>query len=288
LKHGKQWRSTLTTYVSPVIGDLPVADVEQAHVLAILEPIWASKTETATRIRQRIEAVLDWATARKIRTTSNPARWRGHLDQLLPKPSKIRAVKNHKALPYSQMYEFMSELNEQKSTAARCLEFTILTAARTSEAREAIWKEFDLTAGVWTIPASRIKSEREHRVPLSAAALKIVKGQKGADKTFVFPGAREGRPLSNMAMLELLRRSGKKFTVHGFRSSFRSWAAECTNIPREVAETALAHRVGDSTEQAYQRGDLLAKRDQLMSAWSNYCNTEPATGTVTSITGHST
>jgi len=286
-KHTSQWRNTLATYASPVMGGLPVADVDRTHVLAVVRPIWKSKTETATRLRQRIEAVLDWAAVSGYRTASNPARWKGQLQQLLANPSKVKTVQNHPALPYTQIYAFMSELRDIKGTSARCLEFTILTAARTSEARNATWDEIDLANAIWTVPASRIKSGREHQVPLSPAAVKVLKAQQGLNDTYLFPSTRTGRPLSNMAMLQLLRKAEKDFTVHGFRSTFRSWAGGCTNHPREVAEMALAHRVGDATEQAYQRSDLLAKRKQLMNAWAKFCATKPVTGNVVSIAGKS-
>lgn len=282
-KHVSQWRNTLATYASPVIGGLPVADVSQAHVMTILKPIWEDKTETATRVRQRIENILDWATASGFRTAANPAKWKGHLDQLLAKPTKVKTVRHHRALPYSEIYTFMSELRKVKNTTSRCLEFTILTAARTSEAINARWDEFDLDAGIWTVPASRIKAGREHRVPLSSAALKVLKSQKGQDSTYVFPGTRKGKPLNNIAMLKYVQKSGKDVTVHGFRSTFRDWAAECSSHPREVAEMALAHRIGDATEQAYQRGDLLVKRKNLMNAWAKHCAMKPITGNVVSI-----
>src|SRR5690606_30842059 len=215
-KHAAQWAATLETYAYPAIGDLPARDVATAHVLRILEPIWATKTETATRVRQRVEAVLDWAKVQGYRDGENPARWRGHLDKSLPKPGKVKRVRHHPAMPYSEIGAFMRELAAEQGTAARCLEFTIYTAARTSEARAARWSEIDLDAAIWTVPADRIKSRREHRVPLPPAAVAILKRQEGHDPVFVFPGIREGRPLSDMAMLELLQgRMQKPFTVHG-------------------------------------------------------------------------
>ncbi len=280
-KHVGQWRSTLETYAFPEIGRMPVRDVETPHVLRILEPIWATKTETATRVRQRIENVLDWAKVQGYRTGENPARWRGHLDKSLPKPAKVKRVRHHAALPYAEMPAFMRELAELHGTTARCLEFTIYTAARTSESRAARWSEIDLDAAVWTVPAERIKSRREHRVPLSPAAVAILKSQQGHDAEFVFPGIRAGRPLSNMAMLELLQGTmGKPVTVHGFRSTFRDWTADRTNYPGEIAEAALSHKLKDETEAAYLRSDRFEKRRRLMNAWAKHCRTMPAPNVV--------
>ena len=281
-KHAEQWRATLESYVYPVIGPMPVRDVETAHVLRILEPIWATKTETATRVRQRIERVLDAAKAWGYRSGDNPARWRGHLENTgLPKPKDLKHVRHHAALPYTDMPAFMRELATYQGTTARCLEFTIYTAARTSESRAARWSEVDVESAVWTIPPERIKSKREHRVPLSPAAVTILKGQQGHNPEFVFPGTRDGRALSNMAMLELLQGTmGKAVTVHGFRSTFRDWAAERTNYQRELAEMALAHALRDKTEAAYMRSDMFEKRGRLMNAWAKYCRTMPARNVV--------
>ena len=279
--HAAQWPSTLKTYVYPVIGPLPVQAVDVGLVMQVLTPIWTDKAETASRVRGRIETVLDYAAARGWRQGENPARWRGHLDKLLPKTSKAkRAVRqvsgrqeHHAALPYGEVAAFLAELREQQGTAARALEFAILTAARTGEVIGARWAEFDLAEKLWTIPAGRMKAEKEHRVPLSGAALAIV-NELAAHRRgdFVFPGGIAGKPLSNMGMLALLRRMERAdVTVHGFRSSFRDWAAERTNFPAEVAEMALAHAVGDKVEAAYRRGDMFQKRRQMMDAWAKFC-----------------
>jgi integrase len=281
-KHADQWEATLTTYAYPTIGNLSVADVDTAHVLKIIEPIWVSKTETASRVRGRVEAVLDWAAARKSRPAENPARWRGHLDKLLPARSKVRKVEHHPAMPYAKVAAFLQEIRQGSSVSALALEFTILTACRTGEVIGARWDEIDFAHKVWKVPGVRMKSGREHRVPLSARSIAILKSvPRIKDCHFIFSGAREGQHLSNMAMLELLReRRGDRFTVHGFRSSFRDWAAEQTNFPREIAEAALAHVLGDKTEAAYQRGDLLEKRRKLMDAWARYCSAPAVDGAI--------
>lgn len=281
-KHAAQWTATLATYASPIFGKLPVAAVDTALVMKALSPIWTTKTETAKRVRGRIESVLAWATVQGLRQGDNPARWRGHLEELLAAPDKVAKVEHHAALHYTAAPEFLRELRAQPGTSARAVELVILTAARTSEVFNATFSEFDLQAKVWTIPAARMKAGREHRVALSDAAVALVRAaapEKGAD--YVFPGAKEGRPLSNMAGLQLLKRMGRAdITVHGFRSSFRDWAREQTNFPREVAEAALAHVVKDKTEAAYARGDVLAKRVKLMQAWADYLARPPAAGAV--------
>lgn len=276
-KHAQQWPNSLATYVYPVFGELPVADVDTTLITRALEPIWLTKPETASRVRGRIEAVLDWAKARHFRTGENPARWRGHLDTLLAHTSKLARVKHHAALPYTDVSAFISAIREQVGIAARALEFTILTTARTNETIGARWDEIDGNRAVWIVPAERMKGRREHRVPLSKAALAIIEQLRELRlNDFIFPGLRNGRPLSNMAMLQLLARMGRgDVTVHGFRSTFRDWAAECTNFPSEVAEAALAHAVANKVEAAYRRGDLFEKRRQLMEAWARYC-AEPA------------
>jgi integrase len=275
-KHAAQWKATLATYASPVFGKLPASSIDTGLVLKALEPIWTAKPETAGRVRGRIEAVLDWTIARGYRTGENPARWRGHLDKLLPARSKVRKVKHHSALPYTELPGFLASLREQQGAAARALEFTILTAARTNETIGARWSEVHSSSKVWTVPAERMKAAREHRVPLSGAAVAILQRMENVkDGDLVFPGDRRAA-LSNMAMLMLLRRIGREdLTVHGFRSTFRTWAAECTGFPREVIEAALAHLVGDATEQAYQRGDMFEKRRRLMDAWAEYCGKRP-------------
>jgi integrase len=241
-------------------------------VLKVIEPIWHQKPETANRVRGRIEAILDWASVRGHRKGENPARWRGHLQKMLPARGKLAPVKHQSAMPYAEVPDFIDDLRARPGTSPRALEFTILTAARTGEVIEARWPEFDLAAKVWMVPAERMKAKRAHRVPLSTRVLAILADlpREGKDG-FVFIGARAGAPLSNMAMLELLRGMRPGLTVHGFRSSFRDWASERTNFAREVAEAALAHVVGDKVEAAYRRGDLFRKRCALMEAWAKYC-----------------
>jgi integrase len=275
-KHLKQWESTLRSYVTPVFGALPVQIIDVALVLKALEPIWTTKPETAGRIRGRIERILDWAKARGFRQGENPARWRGHLAILLAPPAKVRRVRHHAALPYGELPGFLLKIRQRDAVAARALEFAILTAARTGEVLGARWAEIDFENKIWTIPASRMKAGREHRVPMSMATLAIAKRVKAIRQNdFVFPGERRNRPLSNMSMLMMLRRMGREdLTVHGFRSTFRDWAAEQTNFPREVAEAALAHVIADRTEAAYRRGDLFEKRRSLMAAWAAYCQLE--------------
>jgi integrase len=274
-KHRAQWRSTLETYAYPELGELPVAAVDTALVTKILEhgELWSTKPETASRLRGRIEVILDWARVRGYRDGENPARWRGHLENLFPAKRKVRRVKHHAALPYGELGEFMRELTEREGISARGLEFTILTAARTGEVIGARWNEIKFDEKVWTVPAERMKAGREHRVPLSDRVIEILKALPH-DSKFVFPGQRLGEALSNMAMLETLKRMDRDdLTVHGFRSTFRDWAAERTNFPAEVAEAALAHVVGDRTEAAYRRGDLFEKRRRLMDEWSEYAST---------------
>jgi integrase len=279
-KHCDQWRNTLATYVYPLIGALPIQQIDAGLVVRVLEPIWTTKAETAGRVRQRIEAVLDSATARGQRAGENPARWRGHLKNLLPALSKVKRVHHHPALPYTEIGAFMAELRQQAGLAARAMELLILTATRTSETIAARWSEVDLEKKIWTIPAERIKAAREHRIPLPSAAVALLR-QLAETKVneFVFPG-RPGKPLSNGAMLKLLKRMmGSDLTTHGFRSSFRDWA-EQTNFPRDVAEMALSHAIGDKVEAAYRRGDLLEKRRRMMEAWAAFVATKPATGKV--------
>ncbi len=269
-KHAGQWTATIEAYANPIIGNLPVQDVDTALVLKVLEPIWNEKNETATRLRSRIEQILDYAAVRGYRTGDNPARWRGHLAKLLPAIQKRLRVKHHPALPYGEIAPFMEALRKQEGTAARALEFTILSACRTSEVLNARPEEFDLKAGIWIVPKERMKAGREHRVPLSPRAIEIVKSQPAGE--YLFQGLKEGTPLSNTSMLMLLRRMNRKgLTVHGFRSSFRDWCAEQTNYPREVAEMALAHVIVNQAEAAYRRGDLFEKRRRLMVEWAKYC-----------------
>lgn len=284
-KHAQQWTNTLRTYVSPEFGKLPVQDVDEALILKVLEPLWTTKTETATRVRSRIEAVLDWATVRKYRLGENPARWRGHLDKLLMKPRKVTPVRHHPALAYVKAPEFLAELRERSGVSPKALEFVILTACRVGEAVAAQWPEFDLEARTWTVPATRMKSKREHRVPLSGAAVAILEVMKPLRQRgdYVFPGWRIGRHLTDAAVLKVLRDMGRDdLTTHGFRSTFRDWCSERTSYPREVAEAALAHVVGDKTEAAYRRGDLFEKRRRLMGEWARFLAT-PAVASVTPI-----
>jgi integrase len=305
-KHAKQWTATLTTYVTPVFGQLPVGAIDTGLVLKVLEPMWATKSETASRVRGRIEVILDWARVRGYRIGENPARWRGHLDKLLPAKSKVRKVEHHPALPYGQIGTFINALREREGSGAKALQFTILTVARTDETISMRADEIDMAAKLWTVPPQRMKGKREHRVPLSEPAIAIIRemmpaGTEGVDREYVFDGAKPGRPLSNMVMVKLIRRmnaerevvglpkwtdpkqGGREVVPHGFRSTFREWAAERTNFPREVAEAALAHIDGDETERAYQRGDLFEKRRRLMAAWAEYCLKPHASGTVTPL-----
>jgi integrase len=285
-KHRQQWQSSLSTYAFPVIGGLPVESIDTGLVLKCLEPIWREKTETASRVRGRIELILDYAKARNYRDGENPARWRGHLDNLLPRPEKVSKVEHHAALNYRQIGEFMADLRRRDSTSARCLEFLILTAARTGEVIGATWNEVDLAARVWTIPANRMKGNREHRIPLSDRAVEIVRlMQQRRENDFIFAGMRGGG-LSNMTLLAMLRVLGRNVTSHGFRSTFRDWVAEQTNFPREVAELALAHAIESKVEAAYRRGDLFEKRRRLMDAWSAFCSKpSQSTGNVASLRG---
>ena len=271
-KHGDQWENTLKAYAYPKIGASSVQAVNTDHVLSILEPIWTTKTETATRVRQRIEAVLDWAKTRGHRTGENPARWRGHLENLLPKPSRVQKVQHHPALPYLDLPEFMTDLRDEEGFAASGLQLLILTATRTSEVTGAQWSEVDFGAKTWTVPAERTKSGRAHRIPLSAPAVTILEiMRKFSMDTFVFPGGRDRQPLSNGAFLALLKRMDRtSITAHGFRSTFRDWAGEQTNFPREVAEAALGHVNNDETEAAYLRTDFFNRRSELMDAWAAY------------------
>lgn len=279
-KHTEQWTSTIETYCGDVIGTLPVQDVDTALVLKILEPIWSAKPETASRLRGRVENVLDWAKARGHRTGENPARWRGHLNQLLPALAKKDRVTHHKAMPFSEVGAFLTTLREQTGATARCLEFTILTVARTGEAIMARLEEFDLERATWTIPAARMKAKKEHRVPLSPRAVAIVRELLDLKGDYVFPATKRRNPISNMAMLQLLDRMNVDVTVHGFRSSFRDWAAERTAFPHEVCEMALAHTIPNAAEAAYRRGDLFEKRRKLMDAWADYVSVPHQEGAV--------
>jgi integrase len=272
-KHVAQWENTLSDYAYQTIGSLPVAQIDTGLVMQVLEPIWSTKTETASRLRGRIESILDWARVRGFREGENPARWRGHLDKLLPRRTKVQQVTHHPALPYSEIGAFMGTLKAQEGIAARALEFIILTAARTGEAVNARWDEFDLEKGAWIVPAARMKTKVEHKVPLSPQVLQLLKSIPRIEgNPHVFFGKKAKKPLSNMACLVLLERMKRKdVTVHGFRSTFRDWAAENTAYPNFVVEMALAHTVSDKVEAAYRRGDLFEKRRRLMGAWADYC-----------------
>jgi integrase len=275
-KHRQQFLNTLKTYVFPKIGKLPVADIDTGLVLKCIEPIWQGKTETANRTRGRIEAVLDWATVRGYREGDNPARWRGHLSEVLPARGKIQKTNHHAALPIDEVSAFMTALREQQGVAARALEFTILTAARTGETIGARWQEIDFANATWTVPAGRMKASKEHRVPLSKPALQLLRDvPREKNNPFVFIGPYKAG-LSNMAMAATLQRMGRNdITVHGFRSTFRTWAGERTAHPVQVIEQSLAHSIGSKVEQAYARGDLFAKRARLMAEWGRYCTSKP-------------
>jgi len=277
-KHARQWVSTLKAYARPVIGSKRVDSIQTEDILKILSPIWAQKTETAKRVQGRMENILDFAAAHKYRDALNPARWRGHLDKLLPKPSRVKKVVHHPAMPYPDTPALMLELAQKGSISAAALRFLILTATRTGEVLNAQWSEIDQKEAIWTIPAERMKSQREHRVPLSAQALGVLnKLPRVKSNPYVFPGSRHQRPLSSMAMLQLMRgmgfgANGKRgnYVPHGFRSSFRDWSGEVSPFPRDVAEMALAHVIENKVEAAYRRGDLFAKRRQMMQEWADY------------------
>ena len=269
-KHRQQWHNTLSAYVFPSLGALPVADIGTAEVLAVLEPIWKSKAETANRVRGRMEAIIDAARARGHFSGENPARWRGHLDKILPARQRLSRG-HHAAMPYDEAPAFLEQLRAREAVAAMALEFTILTAARTGEVLGATWAEIDFEKRTWTVPALRMKAGREHRVPLSSRAVEVLNETKKLGSDYLFPGQRGGK-LSGMAMAMLLRRMGHVVTVHGFRSSFRDWAAEMTAFPHEVCEMALAHTIANKAEAAYRRGDIFEKRRLLMDGWEEFCS----------------
>ena len=281
-KHAGQWTSTLATYAEPINAE-PVALVDTGMVMRCIEPHWATKAETMTRVRQRIEAILDWATVRGYRDGNNPARWKGHLDALLPRRSKVQTIAHRPALAFADMHAFMVELRQRQGLAARALELQVLTATRPGEAAGAQWSEIDLDAATWTIPAARMKAAREHRIPLAPAAVALLRtlattGTEG----HVFPGVK-GRSITTAAPMKLLSELRPGVTAHGFRSTFRDWAGETTAHPREVIEHALSHQLKDKAEAAYSRGDLLRRRELLMVDWSSYIDTAPHTGSVTTI-----
>jgi len=275
-KHAAQWRSTLDTYAADLLP-LPVGYIDTAAVLTALEPIWQEKTETATRVRQRIEAVLDWATARGYRAGENPARWRGHLQKLMPAPAKLKNVTHRAAMPYVDMPAFLKKLGDSPALSARSLLLQILTATRPGEAIGARWEEFDLKAGVWTIPGERMKAKRDHRAPLPPRLLTMLKNWPGGHAGLLFPGKGEA-PMTTAAPLKVLKSLAPGLSAHGFRSTFRDWAADQTAYPRDVAEAALAHALKDKTEAAYRRSDLFEKRAKLMAEWERYCYCPPTKG----------
>jgi integrase len=284
-KHAAQWAATLKTYASPHFGKLPVAAIDTGMVMRALGPIWTTKTETAGRVRGRIERVLDWAKVHGYRDGPNPAQWHGHLDHLLPARSKVRRVEHHAALPYAELPAFMIDLRKREAIAARAMEFCILTATRTSETLDATWDEFDIPNQLWTIPEARMKGGVLHKVPLSNRAVAIIEAMRQVSTgKFVFPGHRPGRALSNMAMLTVLRRMKRdNITVHGFRSSFRDWATEVAKVREVVAEAALAHGVKDKSEAAYRRATYLDERVSVMQRWANYCDTRTESGKVVAL-----
>jgi integrase len=291
-KHNAQWRTTLETYAYPVIGNLPVAQVTRQHVLAILTPIWFEKNETASRVRGRIEMVLDWCKAHGHRPDGeNPAAFKGNLAHALPAREKVRTVRHHPAMPHADLPGFMAELGAQPGRAARALRFTILTASRTGEVLGMRWREVDLEKRLWSVPAVRMKGRRDHEVPLSDAAVELLEQLRGGGRlvsdadAFVFAGTRPNKPISNMSMLKLLERMDRKVTVHGFRSTFRTWVGEATDTPREVAEMALAHVIENRVEAAYQRSNYYQKRVRLMEQWARFCTGASGAGEVIRLRG---
>ena len=292
-KHARQWVRTIKTYAKPVIGAKQVDAISTENILKILSPIWTTKTETAKRVQGRIECILDFAAAHRYRDSLNPARWRGHLDKLLPKPSRVKKVTHHPAMPFTEAPAFMDELARNDCVSAFALRFLILTATRTSEVLQAQWQEIDQEAAIWTVPADRTKTKREHRVPLPDAAMAVIKALPNIEgNDYLFPGARHGRPLSSMALLQLMRGMGYgvngsrgNYVPHGFRSSFRDWSGEASSFPRDVAEMALAHVIENKVEAAYRRGDLFEKRRKMMGAWANFLELEDAGRKVVKI-GH--
>ena len=271
-KHAKQWIRSVEKYAFPVIGNMAVEDVELSHILNVLDPIWQAKTETASRLRQRLENIINWAIISGYRKSENPARWKGHLDAILPIPTKIKTVKHFPALPWKDVGAFMVDLRKLEGMGARALEFIVLTACRSGEVRFAVWDEVDLDNKIWTIPAERMKGMKEHKVPLVIDAIKLLKSLprfEGSDYLFTAP---RGGPISDMTISAVCRRMKIEAVPHGFRSTFRDWASENTNYAREVAEMCLAHTISSPVEAAYRRGDLFRKRIKLMEAWAQYCN----------------
>ena len=280
-KHRAQWRSTMDSYAAPLLP-MFVMDIETPHVINALEPIWTTKTETATRVRQRIETILSWATANRFRSGENPARWKGHLDQILPKPGKLKTVRHHPALPYEDLHAFLIALRERQGVSARLLEWQILTAVRPGEATGTRWTEIDLDKAVWSIPGERMKAGLAHRVPLSSSALALLKSLHRVGQ-FVFPGGKKGTSISLAAGLQLMKDLAPGFVPHGFRSSFRDWCAD-HGVNRDVAERCLAHVIKDKSEAAYQRSDMLEPRKRVMQQWAEYIERKPGKGNVSPIT----
>ena len=277
-KHAQQWRNTLATYCYPVFGSMHIREISQKEILQVLEPHWATKTNTMSRLRSRIELILSWAKVRGLRTGENPAIWRGNLDQVLPKPTKVSTVVSHRALPYDDIAEFMPKLTAMQGMGARCLEFVIYTACRSGEARGAQWSEIDLEKAEWRIPAERMKASRDHRVPLSTAALELLKALPTVGGTdLVFP-SKSNKPLSDMTLTAALRRMKVNAVTHGFRATFATWAQECTPYPFDIRERALAHTVGSKTTGAYERGDQFQKRIKLMFDWAIFISTPKSNG----------
>lgn len=273
-KHRLQWVSTLGTYANPVIGQLPVAAIEQRHILQILDPIWRTKTETASRLRGRIEQVLNWAKVQGLREGPNPARWRDHLDLLLPAPEKVSPVKHLAAVPLSEARQVWQSISDSGGMGALALQLQILTAGRSGEARGARWSELDLVNAVWVIPKERMKAKREHRIPLPRQAVELLQQQPRIDDSdLVFPSSRN-TPLSDMTLTAVMRRLKRSEVPHGWRSTFRDWVGDCTEYPSELAEIALAHAVGSKVEQAYRRGDMLEKRRSMMQEWADFLTTQ--------------
>src|SRR5262245_45103766 len=272
-QHRREWSWSLRKYVYPIIGSMPVAAIDTPLVLKVLKPIWEKTPETASRVRGRIENVLGWATVHHYRAGDNPARWGGLLEHALPARSKIAKVEHHAALPYAEIGAFVAKLRQDSGVAAACLQFITLTAARLDEARSATWDEIDLPNRIWIVPAPRMKADKEHRVPLSAGAVVILKQMQEIQQSdYVFPGRLEGRPIGDNTIWRLAKEAaGSDITIHGLRSSFRDWAAERTSFPREVAEMALAHAIPNAVERAYRRSDLFEKRRKLMGTWAEFC-----------------
>lgn len=286
-KHAAQWGSTLQTYASPVIGKLNIDMVEIAHIVEVLQPIWLTKTETASRIRGRIEKVLGWATVSGYRSGDNPAAWKGCLDNIFPAPSKVAKVKHHKALPVNEIGNFMAQLKEKEGISARALEFCILTAARSGEVRGAKWSEIDFSSNIWTISAERMKAGKDHRVPLSSDALALLNSIP-KENELIFPAPKSGKNLSDVSMLAVLKRMEYEITGHGFRSTFKDWARERTAYADEVSELALAHVNSDATRAAYARSELIERRTKMMQDWADFCYRSPIadeSGQVVSIGG---